>query len=215
MLPYTGEVLLSLFEQYNRAVWPALIAAYALGALAVALAFRPMPAGGRIVAAVLAAFWLWTGIVWHLGWFAGINFLAFGFGPVFVVQGLLLLWTGVVRGRIAFRYTPGPGAWAALALIALAVALPPLAARLEGAGWTAAAAFGVAPGPTVLFTFAMLLLARPRAPLHLAAIPLLWALAAAAMAWVLRLPGDLVLALAGVAASFLIPWMNRRRGKKA
>jgi hypothetical protein len=214
MLPYTGEVLLSQFGQYNQAVWPALLAAYALGALAVALAVRPAPAGHRIIAAILAGFWLWTGVVWHLGWFAGINFLAYAFGPVFVVQGLLLVWTGVVRDRVAFRFAPGPVGWVVLALIALAVLLPPFAARLAGAGWTSAALFGVAPGPVAAFTLAMLLLARPRAPLHLTVIPLLWALAAAAMSWVLRLPGDLVLALAGIAAGCLIPWKNRLQGEK-
>ncbi len=48
MLPYDSEVLYAVLAQYNRAVWPAVLIAYALGLGLVALALRPHPWGGRV-----------------------------------------------------------------------------------------------------------------------------------------------------------------------
>jgi hypothetical protein len=45
-LPFTAEVLFSLFETYNRAIWPAQLIAYGLGMAVLALALRPLAAGG-------------------------------------------------------------------------------------------------------------------------------------------------------------------------
>src|SRR5258705_9726618 len=87
--PFTAEVYFSLFETYNRAIWPAQWVAYALGIAVVFMALRPIPAGGRIALAVLSAFWLWNGIAYHYMYFPQINFAALGFSALFVLQGLL------------------------------------------------------------------------------------------------------------------------------
>ena len=58
MLPYTAEVYFTLFEQYNRAIWPAPLIAVALAWVAVVLAFRPAPGGDRLIGAILAAAWI-------------------------------------------------------------------------------------------------------------------------------------------------------------
>ena len=70
MLAFTPEVFLSLFEQYNAAIWPAQVVAYVLGLLAVFLTLRPGRGTGRLIAAILAGFWLWIGVAYHLMFFA-------------------------------------------------------------------------------------------------------------------------------------------------
>ena len=60
LVPFTREVFLGLFEQYNAAVWPAQLAAYALGLLVLLSALKPYKGSGRLIAAVLAAAWIWN-----------------------------------------------------------------------------------------------------------------------------------------------------------
>ena len=78
MLPFTAEVFFSVFEQYNRAIWPVQIVAYGLGLAAVLLTFRPVPGSDRLVGAILSAAWAWIGVVYHLRYFATINFAVNG-----------------------------------------------------------------------------------------------------------------------------------------
>ena len=215
MLPFTTEVYFALFEDYNTAVWPAQIVAYGLGALALWLSLRPRAGGDRVVAAILAGFWLWTGLAYHVATFDEINVAAPVFGGLFAVQAVLLAWTGVVRGRLAFRFRPDVFGWAGFGLAAGALVLYPLLAWLAGHGWPEAALVGVAPSPTILFAFGLLLGAEPRSPIHLLVIPVLWSLIWGAAAWFLPIPEDLALPLAAVAATGLIVWKNRRAAAAA
>jgi hypothetical protein len=207
--PFTADAYFSLFEVYNSAIWPAQLVAYCLGIVAIFLALRPMTAGGRITFAILSAFWLWNGIAYHLMHFFQINFAALGFGALFALQGVL--FTGyAVGGRRIFRFRPDILGWSGLLFCLFALAVYPLLGWLAGHGWPRAAAFGVAPAPTTIFTIGMLLMMEGAAPLYLVAIPLLWSLAAGSAA-VLRLdaPEDLSLLLAGVVGFGLLVWKRR------
>jgi hypothetical protein len=198
--PFSAPVYYSLFETYNLAIWPAQLVAYGLGLAAVLLALRPVAGSGRIVLGVLSIFWLWNGVAYHLMHFSGINFAAFAFGALFVVQGLLFAVSAVGRGRDV-RFRTDLFGWCGLLFALFALVAYPLLGWLAGHGWPRAAMFGVAPAPTTIFTFGMLLMLEGGAPLMLAVIPLLWALAAGSAA-VLRLdtPEDLAVLAAGVVA---------------
>jgi len=56
----------------------------------------------------------------------------------------------------------------------------------------------------------MLLLSEGRVPLHLAVIPVLWCLIGGTAAWLLNVPEDLALLLAGVSGMALVLWKKRR-----
>jgi hypothetical protein len=210
MLPFTPEVFLRLFAQYNAAIWPAQIIAYGLGGLALVLALRPRRGGDRLIATFLAASWLWMGVVYHMMHFATINWAAPAFGALFVVQGLLFAGTGTLRGRLEFRFRPDLYGWAGLGFVAVAMAVYPLIGSLLGHGWPRAPMFGLAPCPTTIFTLGMLLLTAHRTPLHLSIIPVLWSLIGGSAAWLLELPEDLALLLAGILGMSLIVGKNRR-----
>ena len=198
MLPYTAGVLFSFLEAYNRATGPAALFAPLLGASTLILVLRPGERTDRFVAAFLAVAFLWTGLVFHLLFFADLNFASPAYAALFVVQAALLSWTGVVRGRLRFSFQPTVRASVGLGLALYALLLYPLIDRLSGHGWWSVRAVGQAPDPTVLFTFGLLLLVAGRTPWHLLIIPTLWSLMAGFTAWWLALPQDAVLPIAAI-----------------
>jgi hypothetical protein len=209
MLPFTAEILFSSFAQYNTALWPAHVVALALALAAVLLTLRPVRGGDRAIAALLAVAWAWVGVGYHLMHFATLNFAAPLYAAFFVLQALLLAWTGVVRGRLTCRLRPDLFGWAGLVLALAALIAWPLADGLSH-GWQSVRLVGLAPAPTAVFTLGLLLLTAGRTPLHLTIIPLLWTLVAGATAWILTIPQDLALPIAGLAAFALIVWKNRQ-----
>jgi Family of unknown function (DUF6064) len=202
VLPFTREVYIRLLEHYNAAIWPVQIIALGLGIIVLLLILKPRIGGDRFIAAILAGAWIWTGIVYHGMFLAPLNWAATASGGLFALQGALLAWTGLLRGRLAFRFLPTPRAWAGLAFAVLALAAP-LAGPLTDLGWSRAPAIGIASGPTALFTLGVLLLADGRTPVRLLLIPLLWTGIAGVSAWLLRLPHDLILPVAGITAAWL------------
>lgn len=210
MLPFGPDAFFALFEHYNRAIWPAQIAAYALALAVLALAARPRPGAGRAIAAILALAWAWNGAVYHMAYFVTINFWADIFGLFFIVQALLLLWTGVARGRLAFRIGNDAASRIGLALLAFAMIAYPALGWALGHGWPRAPMFAVAPCPTTIFTMGILLLVAGRVPLYLAVIPVLWSLIGGTAAWFLGVTEDLALPVAGLGGLALILAKNRR-----
>ena len=210
MLPFTAEVLFSSFETYNRALWPLPILAVAVALAIILLTLRPVRGGDRAIGALVALAWLWTGVGYHFLHFAALDFAAPLYGAIFVLEGLLFGWTGLVRGDLRFRFRASLFGWAGLALTLAATLAGPLADSL-GHGWQSARMVGLAPGPTAAFTLGLLLLTEGRTPLHLAVIPLLWTVVGGAMAWILAIPQDLALQVAGLGAFGLILWKNRRK----
>ena len=73
----------------------------------------------------------------------------------------------------------------------------------------------MAPAPTTIFTFGMLLMLEGGAPLYLFAIPVLWSLAGGSAAvFILRIPEDVSLLVAGVIGCSLLVWKRRRQSQR-
>ncbi len=173
MLPFTEEIFYSVFAEYNGAIWPVQIIAYALGLLIVLLILKPRKGSNKLIIAILTVFWVWVGAIYHWMYFATINFAAWTFGALFLIQGLLFAWTGFSRTRIQFRFNRNLYGWIGLSFIIFAMGIYPLIGRLTGYSWSQIPLFGTAPSPTTLFTLGLLLLTERRGPYHLMVIPLL------------------------------------------
>jgi hypothetical protein len=76
MLPDTAEVLFALLDEYNQAIRPLQGVALFLTAGVLMLALRSRENRSRLIVAILAAGWGWTGMVFHLVYFTEINFAA-------------------------------------------------------------------------------------------------------------------------------------------
>lgn len=163
MLAFDAEVLDSFFALYNRAVWPAQILAVALALTALWLCLARRQGRGRVAGLILAAGWFWCGIVFHLRHFASLDFMAPVYGAVFVLQGVLLLWSlGWRQGSLGFYGRTLH--WAGLVLAVCALLGLPTASLLTEAGWQSARIVGLAPGPTAVFTLGLLLMSDGRRP---------------------------------------------------
>lgn len=170
-----------LFELYNAAIWPAQIVAFALGAAIFWLLLgRGESVHRRLVAAILAACWLWVAIVFHATRYATIHraaaFFAWGFG----LEALFLLWTGVVRGTLVFERRADATARAGLGIFLFALLVQPVPGALLGHEWRQVEIFGVAPDPTAVATLGVLLQASGRVRWELIAIPVIWCLVSGA-----------------------------------
>jgi hypothetical protein len=210
MLPFTTEQFFALFASYNTTIWPAQLVAYALGLAALIFALWGGAQAGRIVAAVLAVMWLWTGAAYHLIHFTAINPAAWLFGAAFLVQGaafLVVAW----GGGLAFKSEwTGTRRAFGLVLVAYAGVLYPLLGRVAGHPWAEIPTFGVTPCPMTIFTFGVLLMASSPVPWWLLVIPVLWAVVGGSAAVLLEVPQDWMLLGGGLAAAAVLIPQSRR-----
>lgn len=169
-LLFSPRTYYRLFELYNEAVWPAHVAAIALG-LAI-LAFTRL-GDGRSIAAILTAAWLWVAIAFHFQRYATINWAAIYFAAAFAFQAMLIMQTGVRRNRLVLAHEGSLFARVGLALFLFALFVQPFVGMAFGREWKQAEVFGLAPDPTTVATLGVLLMAE-RTHWHLMLIPLLW-----------------------------------------
>lgn len=173
-VPFTVGEFLGVFQTYNLAVWPMQIFAYLLGGAAIFLTIKKSRHADRIVVLIMSLMWLWNGALYHLIYFSAINRAAYLFGSLFVIQGLLFLWKGVLKGDFVFSMTRSPYSFAGGILLLYATLIYPILGHMTGHGWPHSPAFGLAPCPTTIFTFGLLLLCQSRMPIYLVIIPLIW-----------------------------------------
>ena len=203
LLMFSAQTYYRLFERYNLDLWPLQILLLVLGVTVLALWWRDGDRAGRAIAVILAVCWLWVAWGFHWQRYASINLAASYFALAFVVQALLLLWLGVVRGRL----TPVPATRlqqrAGLVLFLFALLAFPLMGPMLGRSWTQAEVFGMAPDPTALATLGILLLAGARPAWGLFPIPVAWCVISGATLWAMESPDFAIVPLAALLAILL------------
>jgi hypothetical protein len=208
--PFTKQQFLALFENYNLSIWPVQIAAYALGVACIVLAMKKTRYSGKIIAGILFFFWLWTGIVFYILFFARINSAAYVFGGIFIVQGIIFLILGFFGNELSFGFLPNIYWYTGAAFILYAVVVYPILGYLQGRGYPYTPMFGVAPCPTAIFTFGVLLWADRRVFAYFVIIPLIWSIIGFFAAVSVGVAEDFGLLVAGFAGTTLILIKNRR-----
>ncbi len=188
-LMFSPRTYWRLVELYNHDVWPAQLAALAVGLWAIWLAASRRAGAGRVLAALLAAAWLWVGWAFHWQRYATINWAAPYFAMAFAIQAGLLLGLGSFH-RNTYA-TPAGSLMRNLGwlLAVTGVVFYPLAGLLAGRPWAQAEVFGIAPEPTALASLGLLLASgyppsRARRCM-LALIPTLSLLLGAATLWLM------------------------------
>jgi hypothetical protein len=202
-LPFTIDQFLDVFRRYNEAIWPSQLVLNLLAVVAVVAAVRRGRVAARIAAGILAALWMWMGVVYHVAFFRAINPAALLFGLVFVLEGLLIAWFGVARQSLRFELRANVAAFIAFALIVYALVAYPMIGYALGHRYPSAPTFGV-PCPTTIFTFGLMLLCPPPRLRSLIIVPAAWAGLGVSAATRLGMWEDYGLVLAAIVATIVV-----------
>jgi hypothetical protein len=197
-LLFSPRTYYRMFELYHAEIWPIHVVVLASVVAIAVLLRREEEWPGRVIAGLLAAWWLWVAIAFHLQRYATINWAARYFAGLFAIQALLLVWYGVVRGRLRFRVSREPAAFMAVGLLVFALVFEPVAGRVAGRAWHQVEIFGLTPDPTAIATLALLALSTARPHRALVVIPVAWCAIGAATLWALGSPEAWVVLLAGL-----------------
>jgi hypothetical protein len=195
-LPFTREQFFDVFAAYNGTLWPGVLALWIASVLVSGLLFaRSHHASNRIIGTLLAVHWAWSALAYHVAFFTAINPAAWFFAGLFLVEAVLFVRWGTIRG--ALRFAAESSAWAPVAwvLIAYSLVYPAMNAAQHDT-FVRIPAFGV-PCPTTIFTAGLLVLATPRV-WALAIVPIVWSAIGGSAASLLGVR-DYALPVAGVA----------------
>lgn len=198
MPPYSTEAFLEMLASYNAAIWPGQLSVFFLNTLLLGILLFPRTGSDRIIAGLLAFSWLWSGLVFMNGYLTHLNWSSRYFGVVFAIQGLLLIWSGIIKNRLHFSGDASAASWLGIALVIFALIIYPLTQIIIGIDWMAVQYAGIAPTPTVIITLGALLLCADWVPIHLLVIPIVWSCVDGVTVWNLGFWWDLSLPLAGL-----------------
>jgi hypothetical protein len=214
-LLFSPRTYYRLIELYNAAVWPAQIVTAGLGLAILAFLGRASAVRGRSIAAILAGCWLFVAIAFHAHRYATVNWAAVYFAWGFGLEAALLIWTGVVRGRLMFGRSIDRANRAGLWIFLFALVIEPMAGPLLGRGWRQAEVFGVAPDPTAIATLGILLLASGPGSRVLIVIPAVWCAISGATLLAMKAPDAWVVPLAALVVVSLVisNALTRRRAR--
>src|SRR6188474_3107281 len=101
-IPFSTDEFLGVFERYNEGVWPSQLILYVLAMIALLAIYRNDKRGRQVLFAVLSLLWVWMGLVYHITYFSSINKAAYGFGMLFIIQGIVFAYVGIIRDKFSF-----------------------------------------------------------------------------------------------------------------
>jgi Family of unknown function (DUF6064) len=195
--PFTRDQFFDVLAAYNTELWPFVLALWIVTVLAVVRLVRKPQSNGRFITILLALQWAWAGLAYHAAFFTRINPAASVFAALFLLESGLLVWYGLVRGRLHWA-SPTRSSWQVVAWIVIIYGLLyPAIARAEGHAFPRLPTFGV-PCPTTILTIGLLLAADPPMPRLLALIPIAWASLGVQAALLFGVRTDLMLFVSGV-----------------
>ncbi len=211
-LPFTIRQFLEVFQKYNNAVYPLQILFMLLAALTIFIAFRGSKKHQKFILFILATFWLWMGVVYHIGYFSDINKAAFLFGALFILESILLFVYGLVR-PVSFHFEKNTQSILSGILLSYSLVAYPLIGYFTGHGYPYSPTFGL-PCPTTIFTLALFFVAQPGIPFYIAIVPLSWSAIGFSAAFSLGIYEDTALIISGLAFVLLYFLKTKHRNVK-
>ena len=202
-LLFSPRTYYRMFELYHTQIWPIHLVVLGSVVAVVVLLRREEEWRDRAIAGVLAVWWLWVAIAFHLQRYATINWAGRYFAALFAIQALLLVWFGVIRTQLRFRLSRERAAYLAAGVLVIALVVEPLAGRIAGRSWRQVEMFGLTPDPTAIATLAFLAISTARPHRALIMIPAVWCAIGAATLWALGSPEAWLVMSAGLAGLIL------------
>ena len=199
---------LAMLDRGNAAIWPMQLVWYASAAAMVGLALWPTRRSTQLICLLAAAYLAWVGIAFFGVLDSGMH-LAWLWAATFTLEAILLLVAGIVRRDLVIAPRWDLASVLGAVFISYALVVYPIIGVLGGHPLRSLPVFGLAPCPTVIFFFGLLLWARPPAPKYLLLLPLAWSLNATPTDLAMGIVADVGLVLAGVTTVGVIIWRDR------
>lgn len=212
-LPFTTEEFFQVFVAYNTTVFPIQVFLNLLALTVILYAVRRKNFSDLFIGFILSFLWLWIGVVYNLIFFSKINPAANIFAVLFIIQGLLFIYAGVIKNKLSFQFGKDCIGITGTILILYALVIYPLLGILFGHTYPAGPTFGL-PCPTTIFTFGMLLWSAKKAPVYIIILPFIWSVIGASAAINFGVYEDIGLLVAGVVGVILILVSNRKFKKE-
>jgi hypothetical protein len=201
--PITTDQFFSVFEKYNHAIFPVQIVLFLLTILALIAIGSKIRQKDKFVAGFLGVLWLWMGIGYHWAFFSQINILALGYGVVFILQGLFLVWEGVILYNLKFEFKNSIQAYFGYFFILYGLIIYSVVDYLVEPNLSRTVSVGL-PSPTIILTFGFLLLCDKKFSKYLLIVPSLWAVIGISGVIKLGVYQDSMILIAAIIADVLI-----------
>ncbi|WP_310556273.1 DUF6064 family protein [Flavobacterium sp.] len=206
--PFTSEQFLEVFKNYNQAVFPMQFLIVFLGFLMIYFTIKPNPKSDSIISFLLALFWFWMGIVYHITFFSAINKFANVFGGLFIIQSILFLVFGNNQDKLTFHFKKDIYGITGMILMIFAMIIFPILGYLFGHIYPFSPAFGL-PCPTTIFTLGLLVLNLKKRTIWILIFPILWSLIGFTAVFQFGILEDYGLIVAGLISVFLLIYNSK------
>ena len=171
--PFTIEQFFDVFENYNTSIFPLQLIILVVGIIAVFLIHGKKEIKNKYITGFLGFLWLWTGIVYHLSFFTSINKAAYGFGLLFMIQGLLFV-IELFKKKMEFSFTGKTSEYIGYFFVVFGLIIYPVISYFLEGDLSTTISLGL-PCPTTIVTFGVFMLTSRKFPKYLLIIPTLWA----------------------------------------
>lgn len=199
---FTIQQFFEVFEKYNASVFPAQFIILLLGIFTLYLLHSKGPKNNKIIGFILASFWFWMGIVYHITFFTSINKVAYFFGGIFIIQGAIIL-LNAINNNFRFSFQSSFKGYLAYFFILFGVIVyPAIGYAMEG-NFTETISLGL-PCPTTIFTFGLFMLSKEKFPRYLLIIPSVWSLIGLSAAINFGIYQDFMMVIAAIVANIYL-----------
>jgi hypothetical protein len=210
--PFTAQEFFDQLAAYNTALWPVVLVIWVVSLVAALRLLSSGRGSGRWIGGLLAFHWAWSAIAYHAAYFTRINPAAWFFAAIFLLQASLLIWFAVFHDGLKFSAAAGPWITAGRVLIGYSLLYPAINA-VQHATVLRIPTFGL-PCPTTLLTVGILLVAASP-PRILFVVPIVWSAIGGSAAWLMDVPADYALPVAGATLAVFAVGRPGARGPTA
>jgi len=198
--PFTQDQFFGVFEHYNQTIFPGQLIILLLGLAALVFLHSRIPLKNKILGVILSLLWIWTGLVYHIAFFSGINSIAKVFGGIFILQGLVIL-SEMYRTRLEFVFNPDIKSYLGYFFILFGLLIYPAISFFMEGSFIRTISLGL-PCPTTIFTLGFFMFTGASFKRYLLIIPTLWAIVGISAAMHFGVYQDLMILVAALAALF-------------
>ena len=202
--PFTIDQFYDVFEKYNIKVFPAQLLLFSAGLFAVFSLHLKTQFLNRVIGSVLGLLWIWTALIYHMIFFSEINQVAFVFGALFLVEGILILRKTFSKTPVEFGIEGRLSSRAGYLFILFGLIIYPLVGFcFDGTMLARTISLGL-PCPTTIFTLGFLMVTTKPIPIYLLIIPSLWSIVGLSAALNFGIYQDFMMILSAMAANIAV-----------